>query len=413
MIKRLKLFRLLLFILALSQANAQFTSVTGTVTDLDSQTWNNGTWQVALYNPLPQSPANINGVPLTSAQLNQHGALSSGGVLTATLADNSIVAPAGTYWVFTLCPNASAQCAIVNSPVSGASQDISSILSTNLKGPRFTANTINGGSFGYSDVEIKPTPNPGGQYFNVSLSCTRFWNGSSWSCFNSGLLAGITALTGDGTATGPGSVPFTLAAVNTGPGTCGDSTHTCQITDNGKGLVTSQSSIAISFPVNGITALSGDLTATGPGSVIGTLITVNSSPGSCGDSTHVCQVITNAKGLTTSQSAIAITNSPIVGSVVDVTASRTSGTNYQNTNPYMIFVSGVYTTSGSSVAEIDCVIGSSSPPTIRVNANQFGATTSGDPAGFSCMVPAGWFYKINIGGSAILTLAGWFETGLN
>jgi len=45
----------------------------------------------------------------------------------------------------------------------------------------------------------------------------------------------ITALTGDGTATGPGSVPFTLATVNASPGTFAIAT----VTVNGKGLVTS------------------------------------------------------------------------------------------------------------------------------------------------------------------------------
>jgi hypothetical protein len=56
-----------------------------------------------------------------------------------------------------------------------------------------------------------------------------------------------------------------------------------------------------------ITALTGDVTATGPGSAAATLATVNSSPGTCGDATHVCQITTNGKGLTTGQTAVAIT----------------------------------------------------------------------------------------------------------
>ena len=57
----------------------------------------------------------------------------------------------------------------------------------------------------------------------------------------------------------------------------------------------------------GITALTGDVTAAGSGSVAATLATVNSVPGSCGDATHVCQVTTNGKGLTTAQTPVAIT----------------------------------------------------------------------------------------------------------
>ena len=38
-----------------------------------------------------------------------------------------------------------------------------------------------------------------------------------------------------------------------------------------------------------------------------TLATVNTAPGQCGDATHVCQITTNGKGLTTAQAAVAIT----------------------------------------------------------------------------------------------------------
>jgi hypothetical protein len=59
--------------------------------------------------------------------------------------------------------------------------------------------------------------------------------------------SGITQLTGDGSAgPGSGSQPLTLATVNSAPGTCGDSTHVCQITTNAKGLTTSQTAVTIS-----------------------------------------------------------------------------------------------------------------------------------------------------------------------
>jgi len=61
--------------------------------------------------------------------------------------------------------------------------------------------------------------------------------------------SGINQLTGDVTAgPGVGSQVTTLATVNGSPGTCGDATHTCQVTTNGKGLTTGQSSVAITFP---------------------------------------------------------------------------------------------------------------------------------------------------------------------
>ena len=59
---------------------------------------------------------------------------------------------------------------------------------------------------------------------------------------------GITQLSGDAVA-GPGSgnQTITFATVNAGPGACGDSTHVCQVTTNGKGLVTSQTPVAIAY----------------------------------------------------------------------------------------------------------------------------------------------------------------------
>ena len=46
-------------------------------------------------------------------------------------------------------------------------------------GPRFLAGAT---AFGYADVEIVPTPNPGGSYHNVTSSCLRIWSGAAWSC---------------------------------------------------------------------------------------------------------------------------------------------------------------------------------------------------------------------------------------
>ena len=71
---------------------------------------------------------------------------------------------------------------------------------------------------------------------------------TDWNTFNAKQPAGnyLTGLTGDITAGGPGTASATLATVNNTPGSCGDSTHVCQVTTNGKGLVTGQSAVAIS-----------------------------------------------------------------------------------------------------------------------------------------------------------------------
>lgn len=89
--------------------------------------------------------------------------------------------------------------------------------------------------------------------------------------------AGITALTGDVTATGPGSVPATLATVNANVGTFAVETV------NGKGLVTAAQN------------LSGDATSSG---AVLTLATVNANVGTFASAT------VNAKGLVTAAAAL-------------------------------------------------------------------------------------------------------------
>jgi len=85
-------------------------------------------------------------------------------------------------------------------------------------------------------------------------------NGGAFACLGSG--SAITALTGDGTASGPGSAALTLATVNSGPGACGDAAHVCAVTTNGKGLVTAQSQVAITGAGGGYTNVTGSASET-------------------------------------------------------------------------------------------------------------------------------------------------------
>ena len=72
----------------------------------------------------------------------------------------------------------------------------------------------------------------------------------------------ITALTGDITASGTGSVAATLATVNSNVGSFGDATHVGAFTVNGKGLITAASSTAITFPVTSVAGRTGAITLT-------------------------------------------------------------------------------------------------------------------------------------------------------
>jgi hypothetical protein len=84
----------------------------------------------------------------------------------------------------------------------------------------------------------------------------------------------VTALTGDGTASGPGSVALTLATVNGNVGSFGSSTSIPSLTVNGKGLVTAASGNAVVAPAGTLTGatLAAGVTASSLTSV-GTIAT--------------------------------------------------------------------------------------------------------------------------------------------
>jgi len=93
----------------------------------------------------------------------------------------------------------------------------------------------------------------------------------------------ITALTGDGTATGPGSVFFTLATVNADVGSFGNQTTVAQFTVNDKGLITAAANVTIgNLTTSNLSASAGILgtqiaasTITGSNIANGTVANIN------------------------------------------------------------------------------------------------------------------------------------------
>lgn len=84
----------------------------------------------------------------------------------------------------------------------------------------------------------------------ASTSTTGALSSTDWNTFNGKQASGsyITALTGDGTATGPGSAALTLATVNTTTGPFGSSTSIPSFTVNGKGLITAAAANVVIAP---------------------------------------------------------------------------------------------------------------------------------------------------------------------
>ena len=132
-------------------------------------------------------------------------------------------------------------------------------------------------------------------------------------------------VTGD--ATNSPSTPglLTLATVNGSPGTFGSSSLIPVVTVNGKGLVTSITTASVGG--SAITAITGDGTATGPGSVPLTLATVNGNVGTFGSASLIPSFTVNAKGLITAASTNSLSSAglPTIALTGDVTGSASAG----------------------------------------------------------------------------------------
>lgn len=190
----------LLTILALlGIAYGQTTNVSFTITDSDSQTWNNGSF-IVTFVPTPGNPGPYlyQGVPMTQAQKGPYsGVMNGSGTGTITLPSNNFITPSGTKWQFVIAPNASAPSSTMTATITGASQNLSASFSSQVRAPRFPA--LGTSSWGYLDGEVTPIPNPGGAYFNVTSKVVRIWDGTQWingSGISNGLIispAGIPA----------------------------------------------------------------------------------------------------------------------------------------------------------------------------------------------------------------------------
>jgi hypothetical protein len=107
----------------------------------------------------------------------------------------------------------------------------------------------------------------------------------------------ITNLSGDVVASGPGTAVATLASVNANPGTYGDATHVPRINVDSKGRVLSVTSTAIALP-SSVLSFTGDVYGSGnTGST--TTLTLNDVNSNVYTSNTFLKLKVNAKGLVT------------------------------------------------------------------------------------------------------------------
>jgi hypothetical protein len=104
------LWAVIISLLCVVGLHAQSTTVSGTVTDAGSQTWNNGSYQfnfvaVANYNgPYTWTGGAFN--PITTI----NGTLNGSGHYSVSVPDNATISPSGSSWNLTVCPQGTGVC---------------------------------------------------------------------------------------------------------------------------------------------------------------------------------------------------------------------------------------------------------------------------------------------------------------
>ena len=191
--RKLTLAFIAFFLFALT-AQAQSTTVSGTVTDAGSQVWLNGTYSFT-FQPNPQFPTGP--YTWTGGTLNNDisGSLDGSGHYSVSIPSNSAITPAGSTWILTVTPNASSNSfSTARTTITGGTQTLNvtpPAIAINWSlppGPALSA---------YADSEITGTLPPGAEYFNTTALLTRVWNGSAWGNQGAGSGGSAGGATGD------------------------------------------------------------------------------------------------------------------------------------------------------------------------------------------------------------------------
>lgn len=237
----------------------------------------------------------------------------------------------------------------------------------------------------------------------------------------------ITDLTGDGTATGPGSVPLTLATVNGNVGTFGDATHVSRVTVNAKGLTTAASSVSIQIAESQVTNLTTDLAAkqsttltnahilVGNGSNVATDVAMSGdvSIANTGATSLIATsnaTLTTLSGLTTAASLATvgtITSGVWSGTTVAIAKGGTGQTTANNALNALLPSQGgnsgkVLSTDGTDTSWIPAG-GSGTVTSIDVSGGTTGLTTSGGPVTTSGTITLAGTLAIANGGTGQTT----------
>ena len=192
----------------------------------------------------PATPGNWSPTPVQVASaLDQLAARPSGSGSVTSVSVVSANGLAGTVATATTTPAITLSTTITGI-LQGNGTAISAATTGNLTDAGTDGITVTGGTGAVLGTGTSLSQHVADTTHNGYLSST------DWNTFNGKQASGnyITALTGDATASGPGSAALTLATVNANVGSFGSSTSIPSFTVNAKGLITAASGNAVIAP---------------------------------------------------------------------------------------------------------------------------------------------------------------------
>ena len=197
----------------------------------------------------------------------------------------------------------------------------------------------------------------------------------------------ITDLTGDGTATGPGSAAFTLVTTGVIPNVYGSATDIPIITVDDKGRITFATSTTFAAPPATI-IFTGDVTGAGQtnSTIPLTLNSVLATPGTFGGTTNIPVVTVNDKGLIIGISQVPFTGGGGTwGTITGTITNQTDLISYLSNNYYPLNTNpaGYLTSATISIPTLQQVTtsGAISTNTITVAGLNLGSTINFFPNG--------------------------------
>jgi hypothetical protein len=208
---------LILFSLFVSSlALAQSTVVSGPIIDQFGNTWSFGTVTAVFQRaPNTSTPPVWSGGPLIPNPPTVN--TDAGGNFTISLPSTNAITPSGGTWIFSVCPNASLQCAVLATPLLGGTQNLNTLLLGANVFPAATVPPTQISKVYNTNETFTPPLNQGGMLYNTTTQQLLVFTSTGWQPFASvGGLPVITNPLGNQTITQPSGSSFNIITSGSG-----------------------------------------------------------------------------------------------------------------------------------------------------------------------------------------------------